>query len=427
LKILLLIALCLPVAIACVDIMALSVAIQAIMQEFTASIAQSQWLISAYTIGTAAFLILVGKLADLYGRRKLLLVGVALFGLASLFAGCAGSMLFLIVARFLQGVSSSIMMTTVVSIIVHHFKGDERTHVLSRWTLSLGLGMALGPLVGALVLHVASWRFIFFINLPLCVVAYGLVAKYVPESKDSTGKIVIRWSEAVILSAVLILLVYLFAQFSLGLAWVFLGVVAVYALLLHQKSSALIDLSLFKLPNYFQGSACGFLSYFCMYAWLFVFAVYLEKVYGLSPLQTGFMFISYSLATAICSQFIGRVIKHWGRKPPIQFGFVIAIIAFVWMAQIQAETALWQLIAMSALPGVMLTFVNVSSMNLAMSAVPPGQTGIASGLVFTIRWLGGSIGVALLKAATSMQVAGWALALCALVGVIFGVLMRETM
>ena len=425
-KILLLLALCLPVAIACVDIMALSVAIQTIMQEFRASVAQSQWLISAYTIGTASFLILVGKLADLYGRKKLLLVGVVLFGLASLLAGCATSMLLLIVARFVQGVGSSIMMTTVVSLIVHQFKGDERTHVLSRWTLSLGLGMALGPLVGALVLHVASWRFIFFINLPLCVLAYMLVANYVPESKDTTGRIVIRWGEAVILSAVLILLVYLFAQFSLGLALVFLGVVAVYAVLLHQKGSALIDLSLFKLPNYFQGSACGFLSYFCMYAWLFVFAVYLERVYGLSPLQTGFMFISYSLATAICSQFISRVIKRWGRKRPIQFGFVIAIIAFVWMAQIQAETALWQLIAMSALPGVMLTFVNVSSMNLAMSAVPPERAGLASGLVFTIRWLGGSIGVALLKAATSMHIAGWALAFCALVGVIFGVLMRET-
>ena len=287
--------------------------------------------------------------------------------------------------------------------------------------------MALGPLVGALVLHVASWRFIFFINLPLCVVAYGLVAKYVPESKDTTGKIVIRWGEALILSALLVLLVCLFAAFKISVVVAFLLVLAVYGVLLYQKGSGLIDLTLFKLPNYFQGSACGFLSYFCMYAWLFIFAVYLEKVYGLSPLQTGFMFISYSLATAFCSQFISRVIKRWGRKRPIQFGFVIAIIAFIWMAQIQAGTALWQLIVMSALPGVMLTFVNVSSMNLAMSAVPPERTGIASVLVFTIRWLGGSIGVALLKAATSMQVAGWALALCALVGVIFGVLMRGTM
>lgn len=439
----LLLALCLPVAIACVDIMAVSVALNPIMTQFSASISETQWLISAYTIGTASFLILVGKLADLYGRRKLLLWGISLFGLASVMAASAPAMLILILARFLQGVASSMMMTTVVSIIVHRFEHEERTHVLSKWALSLGAGMSLGPLVGGIILHFASWPFIFVVNIPICIASYYLAVKYIPESKDPSGKIKIRWGEAVLLSLVLILLVLIFSEGEIlgwqshlmsGLILSFLVAVCFYGLVLRYRGSVFVDLSLFKLKNYFEGAACGFLSYFCMYAWLFIFGLYLQKDCGMSPLQTGMMFISYSATSAVCSHFIGKIIKKWGRKIPVQFGFGTALIAFLWMSHITPHTPIWQLIIMSAMLGVMLTFVNVPSMNLAMSSIPPEKTGIASGTVFTIRWLGGSIGVAIItlifqvgsgfSALTPMSYACFGMAFFVAIGFLFGSLIR---
>lgn len=439
----LLIALCLPVAIACLDIMAVSVALNPIMTQFSASISATQWLISAYTIGTASFLILVGKLADLYGRRKLLLCGIFLFGLASVMAATAPAMFILILARFLQGVASSMMMTTVVSIIVHHFEQEERTHVLSKWALSLGVGMSLGPLVGGIILHFASWPCIFVVNIPVCLAAYYLAIKYIPESKDLSGKIKIRWGEAALLSLVLILLVLIFSEgeslgwrshLMFGFIFSFLAAVCLYGLLLRYRGSVFVDLSLFKLKNYFEGAACGFLSYFCMYAWLFIFGLYLQKDCGMSPLQTGMMFISYSATSALCSHFISKIIKKWGRKIPVQLGFGTALIALLWMSRITPLTPIWQLLIMSAMLGMMLTFVNVPSMNLAMSGIPSEKTGIASGTVFTIRWLGGSIGVAIITVIfqmserfgtlTPMRYACFGMAFFAAIGLLFGSLMK---
>lgn len=147
------VALCAPLVITCVEIMAISVALRQIMQEFSSTIETAQWLISAYTLGIASFLIVVGRLADLYGRRRLLIIGVVLFGLASVLATVSMTMPQLIACRFIQGVASSMISTTVISIITHHFPKEIRGSMIAKWSISLGVGLSVGPLVGGLLIY----------------------------------------------------------------------------------------------------------------------------------------------------------------------------------------------------------------------------------------------------------------------------------
>src|SRR5437870_4283307 len=135
-----LLALCLPMVVACIDVMAVSIAINTIMRDFSASITKAQWLLSAYTIGTAAFLIVIGKLADIYGRRKLYLLGVFIFSLSSLIAAFSGNIDTLIFARFFQGIASAILMMSSIAIITQSFSSLERGPIIAKWGFALSLG-----------------------------------------------------------------------------------------------------------------------------------------------------------------------------------------------------------------------------------------------------------------------------------------------
>ncbi len=145
----LMVALCLPVMMACVDIMAVSVALHNIMTTFNVNVVKVQYLLSAYTIGTAALFLLFGRLADKYGRKKLFIIGVTAFGVASLFAAIANSFVLLLFARLIQGISSSIMMTATVAVISHTHDNQVKINMLIRWGGALGFAMAMGPFFGA--------------------------------------------------------------------------------------------------------------------------------------------------------------------------------------------------------------------------------------------------------------------------------------
>lgn len=432
----LLLALCLPVMIACIDIMAVSVALNPIMRELHAALGELQWLISAYTLGTASFLIVIGKLADLHGRRRSLLLGIIFFGVSSFIAMLTHSILILIFCRFLQGVASSMMMVTVISIITHHFPKEIRGNIIAKWATSLGIGMSLGPLVGGLLIHFFNWRAIFLINIPICLFCCILVLKFISESRDEGLRIKINWFEAFLLNLSLLLLVGILSEGAV-LGWhssvililtaIFVACLVFFLLFESRQKHPLIDVSLFGLTNFAGASSCGFLSYFCMYAWLFVLGVYLQSTYGFTALQSGCLFVSFSVASAFAAQFVGKVIQRLGPKVLMQSGFLLAILAFLWMATITPETPAWKLIIMFAMLGLMLTLVNVPSMSAATKYVPANKAGVASGIIFTIRWLGGSIGVALIAFIFEhgLHSACWALMAAAVLGLFSATLLIQ--
>ena len=291
----LLIAICLPVAISCIDIMALSVALTNIINEMHTNLDKAQWLISGYTVGIASCMIIVGRLADKYGRRRILSYGVILFGIASLVCAFSHDINLLISGRFLQGVASAMMMTTVISLITSNFPVEKRGMVFSQWGTALGLGLAVGPLVGALILLLGNWRWIFLINLPLCVLSYYLIQKFIVESKDEINKLKINWFAAGLLSCISIFLTILIAKTDVLIhmknAWLILllFIMMCIAFVKIEKSSKnpIVDLKLFSYQNFSAATFAGSISYFCLYAWLFLFNVYLQTALNYSALKAG--------------------------------------------------------------------------------------------------------------------------------------------
>jgi EmrB/QacA subfamily drug resistance transporter len=433
---LLLLSLCLPVTIACIDLMALGTAIDKIRFDFSTSITTTQWLLSGYTIGTASFLITIGRMADIFGRRKTLLLGVLLFALSSLIASISNSIDLLIFSRFSQGVASSIMMTTVISIITNHFPSELRSPVIAKWAFSLGIGMTIGPLIGAILVYYLNWRAIFAINIPICILAYYLIFTYVPESIDKASNITIDWIETIILSVVMILLVTILSQ---GKMWGWLSFTTLLLLSFFiisflsffyielSKGHPLIDLSLFTLKNFSTATFCGFLSYFCMYAWLFLFSSYLQKSHGLTALKTGLVLSSFSIAFVFSSKLINPMSKKFGNKKLIHIGFILSIFVFLLMSTINLNTGLNQLAIMFFLLGICITLLNATSMIMATEIVPGNKSGIASGTIFTIRWLGGSIGIAVIAMVYESRVSipCFVLAIVSLIGFIFSTLLKK--
>ncbi len=325
-----LLALCLPVVVACIDVMAVSVGLNNIISDLSITLNQAQWLLSGYTIGTAAFLIIIGKLADIYGRRKLLLLGIMGFTFSSLIASVSSSIVILIGCRFFQGVASAMMMTTVISIITHYYSPTERALILSKWGFSLGLGMAIGPLVGGIIISLFNWRIIFLINLPIGILSYYLVKHFVPESKDEHTRFKINWFESVLLSSVLILLLTILSQGNLWgwsssliitLTVCFIGLLISLIFLETKKENPIVDLSLFNYAKFNYATCCGAIAYFCMYAWLFIFSVYLQNVFGMSPLKSGILSASFSIAFAISAKKIGIFIQKIGCNKLMKYGF----------------------------------------------------------------------------------------------------------
>jgi EmrB/QacA subfamily drug resistance transporter len=404
-SLMMLLAICLPVMIACVDIMAISVAINNIMLDLDISVGNAQWLIGGYTIGTAAFFIVIGRLADLYGRKKILQLGVVLFGLSSTVAALAFSPMLLIICRCLQGLASAMMMTTVVSIIMHTFPVNVRSKTIAMWGASLGLGMALGPLMGGVVLHFLGWRWIFAVNIPICIFAYFLIRKYIDESKNELAPVKVNYFEALLLSTLCVDLMLFLSEVN-NIGWnslpvfimlvVFVVTTTVFIVFEKRKLHPIVDLSIFSYNNFCAAVTAGAISYFCSYAWLFIFTVYLQDAFGFTPLLTGVMFTAYALAFAVNAQVVGLIVSRLGNKLIMQSGFVLMFISLLFMAKVSQETTIFQLIAMFIMFGFGVTAVNSPSLNAASTFVPKHKVGIASGIIFTVRWLGGSVGVALI-------------------------------
>src|SRR3990167_6188730 len=399
-------ALCLPVTVACVDVMAVSVALSQIMNDLSSTLYATQWLLSGYTIGTAAFLITIGRLADIYGRKQLLIIGICLFAFSSLVAALSLGIYCLMASRFVQGVASSIMMTTVMSIITNEFSPRNRGRVIATYGFFLGLGLASGPAVGGLLISYFNWRAIFLVNLPICMLSLWLVMNYLPKSSRSGNYQRVDWLETTVLTLLLLAAVIMISQGSMidwqsplmiALCIVFVLLLVLFIKLEKNKPDPMVDISLFMQPNYLGATICGLLSYFCMYAWLCVIGLYLQNIDHYTALKTGLICTPFSLAFAFSSKALSGLINRYANKTLMQIGFIVIIIALGWMANITPLTNQFLLLIEFFLFGVGITIVNATSMIAATEHVPLDKAGIASGLIFTIRWLGGSVGIVIVS------------------------------
>ncbi len=311
-----LIAVCVGTFMLLLDVTIVNVALPSIQRSLNASFSDLQWVVDAYALMLAALLLTTGSLADLYGRRRLFMIGLVIFSLSSLLSGLAQSPLWLNLARGAQGVGGAAMFSTSLALLGSAFQGRERGTAFGAWGAVTGLAVAIGPVVGGALTTGISWRWIFLVNVPIGVVAMVLCALRVDESRQG-GSLRLDWVGAVTFSGALGALVYaLIKANSLGwgsaviVACLVGSVLLLIAFLITEAvlgDRAMFDLKLFRKPTFSGGAIAAFALSASLFALFLYISLYIQDVLGFSALQTGLRFLVLSAAILVVSAVAGRL------------------------------------------------------------------------------------------------------------------------
>jgi EmrB/QacA subfamily drug resistance transporter len=381
-----LVAVCLGTFMLLLDITIVNVALPDIQSALHSSFSDLQWVVDAYALTLAAFLLTAGSLADMYGRRLLYVIGLGLFTLASLLCGAAQSTLMLQLSRAVQGI------------------GGDRGVAFGVWGAITGLAVAIGPLLGGILTSGLSWRWIFFVNLPVGVAAVALTAAKVSESRDPRARRP-DWAGFATFTLALASLVYGLIEsgqrsFSDGLVIGCLIAAAVlllaFVLVEMNIASPMFDLSLFRLPTFSGGLVAAFgisASIFAMFLYL---VLYLQDILQLSALQTGVRLLVTSGAILVTSAIAGRLSSRVPVRLLIGPGLVAIGIGLLLMRGLNVNSTWTHLLPGLIVGGVGVGFVNPPLASTAIGVVDPRRAGMASGINSTFRQVGIATGIALL-------------------------------
>jgi EmrB/QacA subfamily drug resistance transporter len=387
------------------DVSIVNVALPSIAKDLDFSQENLQWVITAYAITFGGFLLLGGRAADLLGRRRVFIVGVALFTIASLVCGLAQSEGMLIASRAVQGLGGAIISPAALSIVMTSFEeGPERNKALGVWGALGGSGAAVGVLAGGVLTEYLSWRWIFFVNVPVGIVVLLLTPRIVPLSRrDDTGR---RYDAlgAVLVSSGLALLVYAISEapnVGWGSARTILLLIASGALLVgfvvneRRISDPLMPFHIFRVRTVAGANAVGALLGAVIFANFFLLTLYVQDVLGFSALKTGLTFLA-TAGTAVISAGVAQALTtRFGPKPIIIIGLALLTAAMIWYSQIPVDGSyLSDLLPGYLMVGVGIAFAFVPVSIAALAGVSEREAGLASGLINTSQQIGGAIGTA---------------------------------
>ena len=406
----LLLVVCLAQFMVILDVSIVNVALPSIRTGLHFSTTGLQWVVNAYTLTFAGFLLLGGRAADLVGRRRMFIAGTALFAGASLACGLADSRAALVVARLVQGVGGAIISPASLAIITTSFlEGRMRNRALGIWGAVGGVGGAVGVVLGGLLTQELGWPAIFFINVPVGLAVVALAPFIAPEGRREGVERHFDVAGAVLATAGLMSVVYGIVRtdtHSWGSAGVLepiaVGVALLAAFLVHEGRIArapLMPLSIFRLRQLRSANLVILLLYSAVFAMWFILSLFLQQVLGASAIRTGLEFLPMTLSVVVGSTLAPRFVARVGVRPVIVGGMLAAAAGLGLLATGLHPGASY---AAAVLPGGMLAALGlglslVPSTIAAMQGVPADESGIASGLLNTSRFVGGALGLAVLS------------------------------
>jgi EmrB/QacA subfamily drug resistance transporter len=412
-----LMVLCLGVLMIVLDTTIVNVALPSICQDLAFSETALVWVVNAYMLTFGGFLLLGGRLGDLFGHRRVFLAGIVAFTLASLACGLANSQALLIAARAVQGLGGAVVSAVSLSLIMNLFtEPADRAKAMGVYGFVCAGGGSIGVLLGGLLTGALSWHWIFLVNLPIGVAVYALcVTLLPPHSGDRSGKR-LDVAGAVSVTAALMLAVYGVvngneAGWSSTQTLLLLGAAvllfAVFLVVESRVHDPLVPLGLFRLRNVATANVAGVLWAAAMFAWFFTSALYLQLVLGYSPMQVGLAFLPANLIMAAFSVGLSaRLVMRYGIRWPLAIGLLIAATGLACFASAPVGGDF----AVHVLPGMLLLGLGAGiafnpMLLAAMSDVRPEDAGLASGVVNTAFMMGGSLGLAVLAAGAPQAVA----------------------
>ncbi|MDB5169743.1 MAG: EmrB/QacA subfamily drug resistance transporter [Candidatus Saccharibacteria bacterium] len=383
-----------------------------------ASTSTLQWVVTAYTLAFGGFLLLGGRAADLYGRRKLFIGAVTAFSILSLLTGLAQTDTQIIVLRALQGLAAAFMSPAALSIVLTTFKeGKERTGALSIWGAVAAGGAAVGVLLGGVLTEYLDWRWNFFVNVPIGLGIAVAAYLYVPNSKADLDHNKLDLPGAVLVTAGLMALVYTFTK-APSYGWtdpLTLVLFAVSAALLagfivneHLSKHALMPLGIFKIANVAAANVAQLPIMAAMFSMFFFVTLYVQQVLGYSPVMSGLSFLPITFVIGGISVLMQHVIGRIGYKKPLVVAPVLIAIGLFLLAHLSVGGSYWTdvfpgLIITAA--GMGMTFITITI--AATTGVPANESGLASGLLNTSQQVGGSLGLAILSGISASAAAAY--------------------
>jgi EmrB/QacA subfamily drug resistance transporter len=398
-----LIAVCVGTFMLLLDVTIVNVALPQIQTSLKASFSDLQWVVDAYALMLAALLLTTGSLADLFGRRRLFMIGLVIFSLSSLLSGLATTPLWLNLARGAQGIGGAAMFSTSLALLGSAFQGRERGIAFGAWGAITGLAVAIGPVIGGALTTGLSWRWIFLVNVPIGAVA-GLVCVFRVDESRQPGARRPDLIGVVTFSGSLGALVYaLIKGNSRGwgsteiVACLIGAAVLMVAFLIAevlQRQNAMFDLKLFRKPTFTGGSIAAFSLSAGLFALLLYLTLYLQDILGYSALQTGVRFLVLSGGILLTSTLAGRLTAF----VPIRFligpGLAMVGVGLLLMRGLDASSGWTHLIPGFILAGAGTGLVNPPLASTAIGVVTPDRAGMASGINSTFRQVGIATGIA---------------------------------
>ncbi|HEY1989872.1 MAG TPA: MFS transporter [Acidimicrobiales bacterium] len=408
---------CLAQFMVILDVSIVNVALPSIQKTLGFSEVNLQWVVTAYALTFGGLLLFGGRLADIFGRKRIFLLGLVLFTGASLLGGFAQNQATLIIARALQGVGGAVLSPATLTILTVTFTEPKaRAKALGVWTAVAAGGGAAGALFGGILTDLLSWRWILFVNVPIGIAAFLLARFYLRESRSEGERQRLDIAGSLTVTAGLIILVYGIVSTDRH-AWgspqtiitLLIAAVLLAAFVLIEGRLAthpLMPLRLFRSRAVSGANAAMFLVGAAIFAMWFFLTLYLQQVLGYSPLVTGFTFLPQTAAIAIGATVAGRLVPKFGPRPLIVAGGLLAAGGLYWLSFISADGNYWT----SALGGgVMCTLgMGLAFTPIAVAAtggVPKEEAGLASGLMNTSRQIGASVGLAVLTTLAASRIA----------------------
>jgi len=405
---LVLVIVCLAQFMVVLDATVVNIALPSIQHGLAFSDADLQWVINAYTLVFGGFLLLGGRAADLLGRRRLFLAGVAVFSIASLLNGLAQSSGMLIAGRALQGLGGALVSPAALSILMTSFPGtEERTKALGVWSAIVAGGAAAGLLLGGVLTDLLSWEWIFFVNVPVGIFALAAALRFVPESRDESARRAFDVAGAVTVTGGLVVLVYAIvkaqefgwgAARTLGMIGFAVALLVAFVAIERRSSAPLIRLSIFRGRTLTAANGAMMLVASGMMSMFFFASLYVQELLGYSPLKAGFAFLPITLGIMVGAGVAQLAIRRFGPRPVAVAGLSLATAGMVWLTGLPEHGSYLSDLLAGLFPmalGMGLTFVPVTL--LATAGVPAEDSGLASGLLNTAQQVGGALGLAVLS------------------------------
>jgi EmrB/QacA subfamily drug resistance transporter len=410
-----LIIVCLGYLMIVLDVTIVGVALPSIREDLGFSESSLAWVANVYMLTFGGFLLLAGRLGDLFGHRRLFLTGTALFTLASLGAGLAASQAQLVGFRAVQGLAGAIASAAALSLIVTLFtEPAERAKAMGVFGFVAAGGGTIGVLLGGILTDALSWHWIFLVNVPIGVAVLVLARLMLPAAQAAPASRRLDVAGAVTVTASLMLAVYAIVNGN-EVGWTSartLGLLAAAGVLLGsflvieaRTSAPLVPLSLFRRRNLSTANVVGVLWAAAMFAWFFLSALYLQLVLGYSPLQVGLAFLPANLIMAVLSLGLSaKLVMRFGIRAPLAAGLLLAAVGLALFARAPADGSF----VVDVLPNMILLGLGAGMafnpvLLAAMNDVEPSEAGLASGVVNTSFMMGGALGLAILASVAASR------------------------